>query len=54
MAEILENPLLAGRLGAEGHKIALERFASTAAATSLKALLEKTGRSAGEEGCPCE
>jgi glycosyltransferase involved in cell wall biosynthesis len=43
MAEILENPLLAGRLGAEGHKIALERFASTAAATSLKALLEKNG-----------
>ena len=43
MAEILENPLLAGRLGAEGHKVARERFASAAAATSLKALLEKPG-----------
>ena len=40
MSEVLADPILARRLGTEGHKAARERFASTAAATSLKTLLE--------------
>ena len=38
IAEIIGNPPLARRLGIEGHKVARERFASTA--TKLKTLLE--------------
>ncbi len=55
LEEIIENPLLAGRLGAEGHKVARERFSSTSAATDLKILLEHArGRGAGEMSPPCE
>ena len=43
IGDIIGNPVLARRLGIEGHKVARERFASAAAATSLKALLEKPG-----------
>jgi len=55
MADIMGNPLLARRLGTEGHRVARERFASTAAATKLKTLLEHA-RSAEpvKRAAPCE
>ena len=49
MAEIIGDPALARRLGIEGHKLAREKFSSTAAATRLKSLLEDP-RNAGTGG----
>ena len=55
MAEIMENPLLARRLGTEGHQVARERFGSTAAATKLKTLLEHARNARpGKREAPCE